>query len=285
MYLSSFGSWLLLVGYFLFLSNALHIPRDARNDLVYRNVDLSHEFKALDLERRAKPKPKPQPQPAPKPSPKPNSQTSSKAPAPEPSSKAVAPPKPITPSPSTKPTSVAECSKSGKFTVCPSSSIAASSIRLEVPRPTIAYDACNLPGIDCFGDLEGFKEIKDPEDWPDYEKGKSIARSIDDPAEASTELWLSHRSLQKRGDREYEVFGTGAGSLVIESLGYPGRSKLFTDSRAKKYKLKAHAYQFKPNQDVGGFIVEDLKTTPGTTAIEDFVVEHIIEVCPMLFLY
>lgn len=278
MYLSSIRSWLLLLAYLLVLSDALNIPPGIRDGLIQGDFQPPSNFQVIDLERRAKPKHKPKPQTAPQPAPTSNSKPSSKAAITKPSHKAAVPPKATTPSPSAKPTNVAKCSTSGKFTVCPSSYVSASSIKLEIPRPTKAYDACNLPEIDCFGEFEGFKEVKDPEDWPDYSKAKSTARSIHEPQDGHTKSWLSQRSLQKRGDREYEVFGTGADSLKIESLGYPGRSKLFTDSRAKKSKLTAHAYQFKPNQGVGGFLVQDLKTTPGAAAIEDFVVEHIIEV-------
>lgn len=98
-------------------------------------------------------------------------------------------------------------------------------------------------------------------------------RSVDQEHDASHRQRSTLYDLQKRSDRPYEVFD----GLVIESLGYPSREKIFTDSRAKKQKLQAHAYQFKPNQGIGDFIVEDLKKTPTGVAIQSFVVEHIIE--------
>lgn len=156
----------------------------------------------------------------------------------------------------------------------------ASRIKLEVPHSTKAYDACRLPGIDCFGEFNGFAEVRDPEVWNVYGETEPAVRTVDEQYEAFSGQRSTSYDLEKRGDRPYEVFS----GLVIESLGYPSRDKIFTDVRVKKQKLQPHAYQFKPNQRIGDFIVEDLKKTPKGPAIKSFVVEHIIEVTQLFVL-
>lgn len=279
-------SCILLIALAFAFTDALSIPQGSRQNLVFRNVDdIVGWNEGTKIERLVKSKPKPKPKPAPAPAstpipksnPKPSSDTLTPTPT---SSKSAVPPGPASPSATTGSHSNTGCRTSGRITVWPSSS--ASSIRLELPNPTKAYDACDLPDLDCFTTFDGFSEVPDPEPWETYEKGKSIARSTRDQSEPGLRSSHPQRLLEKRGDRDYTVILGTAGSLAIESLGYPCRSKIFTDSVAKKLNIKAHAYQFKPNQDMGNYIIEDLKLTPGSPAIEDFVVEHIIEVLSLV---
>ncbi|KAF2175365.1 hypothetical protein K469DRAFT_68166 [Zopfia rhizophila CBS 207.26] len=150
----------------------------------------------------------------------------------------------------------ASCTKSGSFTLCASSSVLSSvSISLEVPRPTNAFNPCELPGVDCYGNFEGYNGVQDEEtEWELYVKN-------------------STRKFAKRGDRGYDP-NIGAETIHIESLGYPAPGKLFTDSVAKKLSLQAHAYNFNTDK-MDDFSVKDEKKSPSDTT--GWVVEHIIE--------
>lgn len=153
----------------------------------------------------------------------------------------------------------------------------------DVPRPTLAFDACDLPDSDCYGSFDDFEGLEDnPLIYGEgsLEDGRLPTNpspiNQTDPSTNQTAPWtnLTRRFALEKRDRKYDVnLGGALGTLQIESLGYPGPQDLFEDGKGKK--LTAHAYDFK-SKNVDDYAVKDAYVKPGKA--HTWAVEHVIEV-------
>ncbi|KAF2265585.1 hypothetical protein CC78DRAFT_543121 [Lojkania enalia] len=176
--------------------------------------------------------------------------------------------------PSSKVSSTFKLSSTSSHTTAqstPSSSSPISSfttIFSEVPRPTIAVDVCDLPGVDCYGTFEDFEGVEE-----DIEiDGEAPVVNASEPVVNAADL-TRRFVLEKRG-REYQAqIGTDPDIFIkVEALDYPRPGRLFETRDGKK--LTPHAYNFaSPNLD--DYAVNDKYIKPGKN--HNWVVEHIVE--------
>lgn len=211
-------------------------PHDSASDVFELNA--RSPAKAKSKSKATKSRPKTAPKPKPKAS-KPKSK--SKKPAPKKSG-----PK--------RPTTKKPISKTTEASVKPTPTATKSRI-WKVPRPTTAFNTCNLPKVECFSDYSNFE-------------GETSGKD------------LFKRAKTKKDKHRGGEVTVGTDVVKTKALDYPGASTLYISPNKKTRRVlsgpKAIFGFASPN--IEKFSVKMTDTITLKTVYTDLVTEHIVEV-------